>query len=196
MPPSAKRHEASPGARLEIEGLTLTHAFRSRPTLRELSLRVDPGERVLLLGPSGCGKTSLALCLNGIIPQSIPASLEGAIELAGRPVGREPPGAWAETIAFVFQDPDSQLCTLTVEDEVAFALENRALPPAEIDAPHRRGARPRRPAPGLATARQPLPLRRGEAEAAARRGLGPGRADLSLRRDDGASRSGIDARGL
>jgi len=136
MPPSAKRHERRElpgGARLDIEGLTLTHAFRSRPTLRELSLRVDPGERILLLGPSGCGKTSLALCLNGIIPQSIPASLEGAIALAGRPVGIEPPGAWAETIAFVFQDPDSQLCTLTVEDEVAFALENRALPPAEID---------------------------------------------------------------
>ena len=136
MPPSAKRHErheAPGGAGLEIEGLTLTHAYRPRPTLRDLSLRVDPGERVLLLGPSGCGKTSLALCLNGIIPQSIPASLEGTIELAGRSVGRDPPGAWAETIAFVFQDPDGQLCTLTVEDEIAFALENRALPPAEID---------------------------------------------------------------
>ncbi len=133
MTPSARRHE-HPGVGLEIKGLTLTHAFRSRPTLSDLSLRIDPGERVLLLGPSGCGKTSLALCLNGIIPQSIPASLAGVIELAGRPVGREPPGAWAETIAFVFQDPDSQLCTLTVEDEVAFALENRALPPAEIDA--------------------------------------------------------------
>jgi energy-coupling factor transporter ATP-binding protein EcfA2 len=136
MTPSARQHdrqEPPGGARLAIEGLTLTHAFRPRPTLRDVSFRLDPGERVLLLGPSGCGKTSLALCLNGIIPQSIPASLTGVIELAGRPVGREPPGAWAETIAFVFQDPDSQLCTLTVEDEVAFALENRALPPEEID---------------------------------------------------------------
>jgi energy-coupling factor transport system ATP-binding protein len=136
MPPSAKRRErqeAPGGARLEIKGLTLTHAFRPRPTLSDLTLRIDPGTRVLLLGPSGCGKTSLALCLNGIIPQSIPASLAGTIELAGRAVGRTPPGAWAETIAFVFQDPDSQLCTLTVEDEIAFALENRALPPGEID---------------------------------------------------------------
>jgi len=132
MPPSARRHEPG-GAAIEIEGLTLTHAYRRHPTLRDVSLHVAPGERVLLLGPSGSGKTSLALCLNGIIPQSVPASIDGSIALAGRPVGKEPPGVWAETIAFVFQDPDSQLCTLTVEDEIAFALENRALPPSEID---------------------------------------------------------------
>jgi energy-coupling factor transporter ATP-binding protein EcfA2 len=117
---------------LHVHRLSLTYPFQRAPTLRDVSFQIVPGERALLLGPSGCGKSSLALCLNGIIPQSVPATLSGRITLAGLPANERSPGEWAATIAYVFQDTDSQLCTLTVEDEIAFALENRNLPPAEI----------------------------------------------------------------
>ena len=130
MQPSAKPVDAPI---LAVEGLTLTHAFLPRPSLENLSLGLAPGERALLLGPSGCGKTSLALCLNAIIPRAIPASVAGRIDVAGEPVSSRQTGDWAEVIAYVFQDPESQLCALTVEEEIAFALENRSLPPAEID---------------------------------------------------------------
>ncbi len=140
MPRSAARPELAigsaaeaGGAVLDVDRLSLTYPFQPEPTLRELSLRIRPGERALLLGPSGCGKSSFALCLNGLIPHSIPAALTGRLTLAGEPVKGRTPGAWAATIAYVFQDPDSQLCTLTVEDEIAFALENRSLPPTEIE---------------------------------------------------------------
>src|SRR5262249_21700579 len=103
------------------------------PTLNGVSFEIAPGERALLLGPSGCGKSSLALCFNATIPRSIPATLSGRITLADRPTRERSPGDWAATIAYVFQDPDSQLCTLTVEDEIAFALENQNMPAPEID---------------------------------------------------------------
>jgi energy-coupling factor transport system ATP-binding protein len=118
---------------IRVEGMTLAYPDAATPVLRDLSFRIAAGERVLLLGPSGCGKSSLALTLNGLVPQSIPAQLAGEIDIQGRPVAARRVADFAPTIAYLFQDADSQLCALTVEDEIAFALENRSLPTAEID---------------------------------------------------------------
>ena len=118
---------------IDIDGLSVRYSFREQLVLADVSLRIEAGERVLLLGPSGGGKSTLALCLNGLVPKSIAAAVVGAVRVRGRDVRDGSVPEFAGDIAYVFQDVDSQLCALTVEDEIAFALENRCVAPVEID---------------------------------------------------------------
>lgn len=85
-----------------------------------------------MLGPSGSGKSTLALALNGLIPQSVPATVTGSVEVRGRSTAETPVAALSSDVAMVFQDPDAQIVTGTLLDEVAFALENLLLPVDEV----------------------------------------------------------------
>jgi energy-coupling factor transport system ATP-binding protein len=118
---------------IEIDGLTFKYVGRRQPTLRGLSLRVRAGESVLVLGPSGCGKSTLALCLNGAVPQAISGDLQGSVRVDGLDTRRASMADLAQRVGIVFQDPEAQFCMLRVEDEVAFGLENLAVPRAEMD---------------------------------------------------------------
>nr|WP_205808390.1 ABC transporter ATP-binding protein [Micromonospora sp. HNM0581] len=86
-------------------------------------MRVERGERVLLLGPSGAGKSTLLAALAGLLPEDS-GEHEGTIEIDGRPVG--------EGVGIVFQDPQSQLVMSRSGDDVAFGLENRGVPTGQI----------------------------------------------------------------
>lgn len=92
-----------------------------------------PGETVLVLGPSGSGKSTLTLCLDGLIPQLVEGEYGGRVAIAGLVVDESPVHVLAQQAGLVFQDPDAQFCTLTVEDEIAFGLENLCLPSADIE---------------------------------------------------------------
>ncbi|HET6318260.1 MAG TPA: ATP-binding cassette domain-containing protein, partial [Chloroflexota bacterium] len=104
------------------------------PALREVSCSIRPGERVLLSGASGSGKSTLGLCLSGLIPLSLDADMSGVALVDGLPTMAYPHGDLAERVGTVFQDPTSQFTMLTVDDEVAFGLENLGVPPAEMPA--------------------------------------------------------------
>jgi energy-coupling factor transport system ATP-binding protein len=119
---------------IEVENLTVHYPNRRNPTLRGVSFSVEAGESVLLLGPSGGGKSTLALCLNGLIPQRIRADVDGTVHVGGLDTRTANPGQLALQANVVFQDPDSQLSTLTVADEVAFGLESLGAPPETMDA--------------------------------------------------------------
>jgi energy-coupling factor transport system ATP-binding protein len=93
---------------------------------------VEKGETVLLLGPSGSGKSTLALCLNGLIPHLIEGHFKGHVLIEGRDTADTPVRELAQAVGVVFQDPEAQFCTTTVEDEVAFGLENLNVPPGEM----------------------------------------------------------------
>lgn len=112
----------------EWRGVSVRYPFAKSAAVGPASLSVGPGGRVLLLGPSGSGKSTLLLTLTGIIPESIPAVVDGEVSLFGDDVATRKPWGWAPEVAQYFQDADQTLCGMRVEDEIAFALENRALP--------------------------------------------------------------------
>ncbi|MBN7793681.1 ATP-binding cassette domain-containing protein [Microbacterium esteraromaticum] len=117
---------------LRVRDLSVTHAGSAHPSPRNVSFDVHPGEVVLVLGPSGSGKSTLTLTLNGLIPQSVTAEVAGRVETAGMDARVTPVAELSRHISMVFQDPDSQLVTGTVLDEVAFGLENLLLPVDEV----------------------------------------------------------------
>lgn len=120
--------------RVQAGRLSFTYSTRIRAALTDLTFELAAGETVLVLGPSGSGKSTLTLCLDGLIPHLVEGDYSGEVVVAGLVVKDTPVGVLARQTGLVFQDPDSQFCTLTVDDEIAFGLENLQTPSGEIEA--------------------------------------------------------------
>ena len=117
-----------------LNHLTYTYPGSPRPVLADVTLDIAEGEFVLLAGPSGAGKSTLLRCLNGLVPHFTGGTLSGSITVAGHDPVVEGPQVLSRVVGFIFQDPEAQFVVDRVEDEVAFALENAAIPPAEMRA--------------------------------------------------------------
>jgi energy-coupling factor transporter ATP-binding protein EcfA2 len=103
------------------------------PVLRGVDLRIASGEYVVLLGRVGAGKTTLCMALNGLVPHATGGRFRGDVTVLGLNTKRHPVADLARHVGVVFQDPESQLTQMRVEDEIAFGPENLGLPPAEIE---------------------------------------------------------------
>jgi len=97
-----------------------------------LDFKLNQNEVTLLMGASGSGKSSLALCLNGLYPEAVEGTCSGDILFFGQHIQEYGKGELTQQIGIVFQDPESQFCMITVEDELAFTLENRKVPASDI----------------------------------------------------------------
>ncbi len=102
------------------------------PVLHGVNLRVRRGEVLGLLGPTGAGKSTLCLALAGLAPHSTGGLFGGTVTVGGLNTKRERVSTLAQKVGLVFQDAESQLFNMTVEDEVAFGPESLGLPPVEI----------------------------------------------------------------
>lgn len=99
-----------------------------------VSLDVEKGEFVTLLGPNGSGKSTICMMLDGLVPHAVAGTLEGAVEVFGLDVRLHSVAELATKVGIVFQEPESQLFNMSVEEEVAFGPENLAVPRDEIQA--------------------------------------------------------------
>ena len=117
---------------LEAKGLKFTYKGAEYPVLNGAEFAAERGERIVINGLSGCGKSTFFYIITGIIPSEIPGSFEGCIMIDGCNTADMSRSNIAQKIGMVFQNPDDQIVYKTVEDEIAFGLENLCVPPAEI----------------------------------------------------------------
>lgn len=117
---------------IRFEHVTYIYPDAVRPALCDVSLSIPEGAFALVMGTSGAGKSTLLRCLNGLVPHFSGGTLTGRIAVDGLdPVAATPKGM-SRSVGFVFQDPEAQFVMDRVEDEIAFALENAAIPPEEM----------------------------------------------------------------
>lgn len=118
---------------MRAQELSFTYAGRQAPSLSTLSFEIAAGSSVLVAGRTGSGKSTLLRALAGLIPHHTSGAMQGRVEVDGVDTRTATRGELARRVGFVTQSPDDQICSTTVESEVAFGLENLAVPPDAID---------------------------------------------------------------
>lgn len=117
---------------IKIENLTYYYPNATTPALDNINLEIEDGEFILFVGPSGCGKSTLVQCLNGIIPKVAGGDLQGKIRIGGKDISSCKVYQLSRHVGMVFQNPNTQLFGLTVEEDVAFGPENLGMAREEI----------------------------------------------------------------
>ncbi len=117
---------------ISFEHFSFRYRDGVRPALDEVSFCMEEGEIVLLTGPSGCGKSTLALAAAGFLFTQYDGETSGRVLLEGASIQELPIYDVSDVVGLVQQNPESQFCTLTVEDEIVFGLENRKYPREKI----------------------------------------------------------------
>jgi len=116
-----------------IEDLWYTYPGRSVPTLKGIDLTIREGEFVLVTGPTGCGKSTFLKTLNGIIPHESGGGMRGTVRIGNFNTVDSSMMELAPLTSLVLQNPDDQIFSTVVEDEIAFGPENLCFPKSEID---------------------------------------------------------------
>jgi energy-coupling factor transporter ATP-binding protein EcfA2 len=115
-----------------LDNVSWAYARTNTWALKNLSIDIMQGDFVAVMGENGAGKTTFCRLLNGLIPHSMGGKLLGTVTVDGISTVSSTVAQIAGTVGTAFDDPESQLFTATVYDEVAFALENLLFPPQEI----------------------------------------------------------------
>ncbi|MDO4463701.1 MAG: ABC transporter ATP-binding protein [Bacillota bacterium] len=113
---------------VEFQDFSFKYKTQTETTLKNINLTLYQGEKVLILGPSGSGKSTLANCINGLIPFSYEGEITGSLKVAGVETKDASIFELSRHVGTVQQDTDAQFVGLSVGEDIAFSLENRATP--------------------------------------------------------------------
>ncbi|PQJ89455.1 ABC transporter ATP-binding protein [Aliivibrio sifiae] len=115
-----------------FSNFSFRYASQDKPTLKNINLRIEQGEKILIVGPSGSGKSTLGQCLNGLIPHTVKGEIEGQLCINDKEISDWKIEQYTENVGTVLQDTDSQFVGLTVGEDIAFALENQMVSKAKM----------------------------------------------------------------
>ncbi|HAS6347282.1 TPA: ATP-binding cassette domain-containing protein [Vibrio vulnificus] len=110
---------------IEFSNFSFRYESLDKPTLRNINLRIEKGEKIVIIGPSGSGKSTLGQCLNGLIPHAIKGEVFGSLTINGQGTATFAMHQFTEQVGTVLQDTDSQFVGLSIGEDIAFALENQ-----------------------------------------------------------------------
>ena len=119
--------------KIVFKEITSKYRRTNEPQIHDINLEINEGELILLSGPSGSGKSTLTLLINGIIPHHSRAVVTGTISVFGKNPLEEKVANMASLVGMLLQDPESQLATSRVMDEIILTLEFQGKSKEEID---------------------------------------------------------------
>ncbi|MBM4431627.1 MAG: ABC transporter ATP-binding protein, partial [Chloroflexi bacterium] len=124
---TSQKDTSSNGSCVDLSNLTFAYPHSSA-VLQGIDLQLKSGQFILVAGPSGAGKSTLLRALDGLVPHFTGGRISGQVRVHGHDPVAEGPHAMSRVVGLVPQDPEVQFVVDTVEDELAFALENQGLP--------------------------------------------------------------------
>ncbi len=137
-PRALNREDGTSAGALWFQDFGFQYRTQSAPTLHSICLRVGRGEKILIVGPSGSGKSTLAHCVNGLVPHAYKGDCSGTYLLDGQDAAKLGIFDISRKVGTVLQDADGQFVGLSAGEDIAFVLENDAVPREEM---HERVAR-------------------------------------------------------
>ncbi|WP_097985327.1 ABC transporter ATP-binding protein [Streptomyces sp. f150] len=114
---------------ITFDRVSVVYDGADEPVLRDVNLSVDEGELCLVVGHTGVGKSTLLGAVNGLVPHFTGGTLYGTVTVDGRDTADHPPRELADVVGVVGQDPLDGFVTDTVEEELAYAMEQLAISP-------------------------------------------------------------------
>ncbi|MDQ2678339.1 MAG: ATP-binding cassette domain-containing protein [Actinomycetota bacterium] len=114
---------------ISFDRVSVTYPEATSPTIHDVDLRIDEGELCLVVGRTGVGKSTLLGAINGLVPHFTGGTLAGRVTVDGRDTRDHPPRELADVVGVVGQDPLAGFVTDTVEEELAYGMEQLAIAP-------------------------------------------------------------------
>ncbi len=117
---------------IEFSNFQFHYRSQETPTLFDINLTIHKGEKVLIVGPSGSGKSTIGHCINGLVPHYYKGESNGSLRIFGQDAAEMQIFDRSKIIGTVLQDSDGQFVGQSVEEDIAFALENDCRPQPEM----------------------------------------------------------------